>query len=112
MDFPKKLTGSTTSTLILAVIAQNDCHGYEIVQRVNELSDGVFRWREGTVYPALHRLEKQSLIAGEWQSARKGRPRRVYSITQEGQDELLQQEREWSLFASSVNRVLEGCHAT
>jgi DNA-binding PadR family transcriptional regulator len=64
------------------------------------------------VYPALHRLERQGLIAGEWQSARKGRHRRVYSITPEGKEELGCQPEEWSLFASSVNRVLEGCHAT
>jgi DNA-binding PadR family transcriptional regulator len=43
MDFSKKLTGSTTATLILAVIAENGCHGYEVVKRVNELSDGAFR---------------------------------------------------------------------
>ena len=112
MDFSKKLIGSTTSTLILAVIVEKDRHGYEIVQRVNELSDGVFRWREGTVYPALHRLEKQGFIAGEWQSSGTGRPRRVYSITLEGEEELGRQKQEWSFFSSSVNQVLEGCHAT
>ena len=112
INFPKKLTGSTTSTLLLAVIAEQDRHGYEIVQRVNVLSDGAFKWREGTVYPALHRLEKQGLITGAWQSSEKGRPRRVYAITPDGKNELTRQEKEWSSFASTVNHVLEGCHAT
>jgi len=112
VEFSKKLIGSTTSTLILAVIGEKNCHGYEIVQRVNQLSKGAFQWREGTVYPALHRLEKQGLILGEWQSANSGRRRRVYTLTPQGGDALTQQEEEWSLFAKSVNRVLKGCYAT
>ncbi len=112
MEFSKKLVGSTTSTLILAVIGEKDRHGYEIVQRVNQLSNGAFQWREGTVYPALHRLEKQGLIAGEWHSAKSGRQRRVYALTPQGRHELSRQEQQWSEFATSVNRVLEGCYAT
>jgi PadR family transcriptional regulator PadR len=112
VEFSKKLIGSTTSTLILAVISEKDRHGYEIVQRVNQLSNGAFQWREGTVYPALHRLEKQGLIAGQWCLATSGRQRRVYALTPHGRDELSRQEQEWSVFSSSVNRVLEGCYAT
>ena len=111
MEFSKKLIGSTTTTLLLAVIGEKQRHGYEIVQRVEQLSKGAFRWREGTVYPALHRLEKQGLIVGDWQLAESGRQRRVYTITPLGQEGLSQQKQEWSLFASSVNRVLKGCHA-
>lgn len=111
MEFSRKLTGATTSTLLLAVIAERDRHGYEIVQRVHELSEGVFRWREGTVYPALHRLEAQGFIRGEWQSTGTGRERRVYSITPVGKDEMVRQGREWSSFVSGVNQVLAGCHA-
>ncbi len=112
VEFSKKLIGSTTSTLILAVISEKQRHGYEIVQRVEQLSKGAFKWREGTVYPALHRLEKQGLIIGDWHLSESGRQRRVYAITPLGQDELSQQEQEWSSFTSSVNRVLRGCHAT
>jgi len=111
MQFSKKLIGSTTTTLLLAVLSEKERHGYEIVQRVDQLSKGAFQWREGTVYPALHRLEKQGLIAGDWETGKSGRQRRVYAITPLGKEELNQQRQEWSLFASSVNRVLKGCHA-
>lgn len=112
VEFSKKLIGSTTSTLLLAVIGEQDRHGYEIVRRVQQLSEGAFQWREGTVYPALHRLEKQGLIVGQWRNVASGRPRRVYAITPQGRDELSRQEQEWSAFSSSVQRVLEGCYAT
>lgn len=111
MGFSKKLTGSTTSTLLLAVISEKERHGYEIVQRVDQLSKGTFKWREGTIYPALHRLENQGLIVGNWETAESGRQRKVYSITRLGLDELGQQKQEWSSFTSSVNRVLRGCNA-
>lgn len=111
MEFSKKLIGSTTSTLILAVVSEKERHGYEIVQRVNELSDGALQWREGTVYPALHRLEKKGLIRGEWHSNDTGRRRRVYQLTPEGRHELQGQQQEWFAFASSVKRVLGGCCA-
>ncbi len=112
MQFSKKLIGSTTTTLLLAVLAERKRHGYEIVQSVEQLSKGAFQWREGTVYPALHRLEKQGLVVGEWEAGSTGRQRRVYALTSLGHDELSHQQQEWSLFSSSVNRVLKGCHAT
>jgi transcriptional regulator len=112
MEFSKRLVGSTSSTLILAVINEKDRHGYEIVQRVNELSNGLFEWREGTVYPALHRLENEGLIVGEWRAAETGHQRRVYRLTREGKGELQRQEREWTAFSTAVNRVLGDCHAT
>lgn len=112
MQFSKKLVGSTTTTLLLAVVAEKERHGYEIVQRVDQLSKGAFQWREGTVYPALHRLEKQGFVVGDWETSESGRQRRVYAITPLGREELNQQRHEWSLFSSSVTRVLKGCHAT
>ncbi|MEM9366360.1 MAG: PadR family transcriptional regulator [Planctomycetota bacterium] len=112
MDFSKKLIGSTSSTLILAVIGEQDRHGYSIVQRVNELSGGSFQWCEGTIYPSLHRLEKQGLLSGRWTKSPSGHRRRVYSLTQSGRDELEEQSSEWSSFASTVDQVLRACHAT
>ena len=112
MQFSKKLIGSTTTTLLLAVLAEKERHGYGIVQRVDQLSKGAFQWREGTIYPALHRLEKQGFIVGDWEPGESGRQRRVYAITPLGKDQLSQQRQEWSLFSSTVNRVLKGCHAT
>ncbi|MEM9644612.1 MAG: helix-turn-helix transcriptional regulator [Planctomycetota bacterium] len=111
MEFSKKLIGSTSSTLILAVIGEQERHGYEVVQRVNELSEGAFQWCEGTVYPALHRLEKQGLISGRWAKSPSGRRRRIYSLTKSGRLELTRQRGEWSAFSNTVNQVLGACHA-
>ena len=111
MRFRKELVGSATCPLILAVLNNGPAHGYEIVQTVNMLSGGHFEWREGTVYPALHRLEKQGLIRGDWRRSDAGKRRRVYSLTAAGRKELAAQRQEWGVFAESVSRIMEKCHA-
>ena len=103
--------GSATCPLILAVLKNGPAHGYEIVQTVNTLSDGHFAWREGTVYPALHRMEKQGLLRGDWQRSDTGKRRRVYSLTAVGRRELTKQRQEWGVFSTTVTRILGQCHA-
>ena len=83
MKFRKELVGATTTPLILAVLNDAPAHGYEIVRRVGEASEGLFEWREGTIYPALHKLEKARLIRGEWEKTSGGKKRRVYRLTVE-----------------------------
>jgi DNA-binding PadR family transcriptional regulator len=85
MKFRKELVGSTTATLILSVLNTGSAHGYEIVRRINELSDGIFEWQEGTLYPALHKLEEQELIQGTWMEGANGKMRCVYSLTENGE---------------------------
>jgi PadR family transcriptional regulator, regulatory protein PadR len=110
MEFRKELMGSAGAALIMAVLKEWPCHGYEIVQRANALSDGAFEWREGTLYPILHRLEQRGLIKGQWEATDGGRQRRVYRLTRAGAQFLEQQGAEWKAFSGAVNRVLEACH--
>jgi PadR family transcriptional regulator PadR len=107
MKFRKELVGSTTSTLILSVLNAGSAHGYEIVRRINELSDGIFEWQEGTIYPALHKLEARELIQGTWLEAPSGRQRRVYSITNDGRHALVSDTEEWSVYSKAVEGILE-----
>ena len=111
MKFRKELVGSTTAGLILAVLSERSAHGYAIVASVSEESRGVFQWREGTVYPALARLEKQGLIAGAWEQSQGSRRRKVYSLTPAGKRELRARRREWSVFSTAVSGIMEACHA-
>jgi DNA-binding PadR family transcriptional regulator len=111
MKFRKELVGSTTATLILSVLNTGSAHGYEIVRRINELSDGIFEWQEGTIYPALHKLEAKELIRGEWVEASSGKMRRVYAITDDGRRALISDAKEWSVYSKAVESILEASYA-
>ena len=91
--------------LILAVLADGPLHGYAIIEKLKRRSDGTFELPEGTVYPALHRLEAGGLLASEW-SAGDGRRRRVYELTRRGRRELGTRRGEWREFSRAVEAVL------
>jgi PadR family transcriptional regulator, regulatory protein PadR len=111
VKFRKELVGSTTSTLILSVLDVGPAHGYEIVRRVNQLSDGIFEWQEGTIYPALHKLEDKELIRGHWTLASNGKMRRVYALTDAGRRALTVDTEEWSIYANAVANILRSSYA-
>jgi transcriptional regulator len=91
--------------LILATLAQGPAHGYAIAQRLRARSGGTFDLPEGTLYPALHRLERAGLIAGDW-STEAGRRRRTYSLTRSGERGLSERRSEWRVFATAVEAVM------
>src|SRR5579871_5950083 len=91
--------------LILATLAAGPAHGYAIAQALRGRSGGAFDLAEGTLYPALHRLERAGLVASDW-SAEAGRRRRVYHLTARGKRALGEQRSQWRLFASAVDAVL------
>jgi DNA-binding PadR family transcriptional regulator len=90
--------------LILAVLAREPLHGYAIIERLRKRSGGELDLPEGTVYPALHRLEQSGFLTSSWSGA--GRRRRVYSLTDRGRRELGARRAEWTTFAAAVEAVL------
>jgi PadR family transcriptional regulator, regulatory protein PadR len=80
-------------------------HGYAILQRLKERSSGAFDLAEGTIYPALHRLERDGLLSSSW-STGSGRRRRVYSVTRSGRSALEARRREWKRFTLAVEAVM------
>jgi PadR family transcriptional regulator, regulatory protein PadR len=91
--------------LILAVVAGGPLHGYAIIEELKRRSGGALALPEGTVYPALHRLEAAGLLRSAW-SAGEGRRRRVYELTRRGRSELGVRRGEWHDFARAVQAVL------
>jgi PadR family transcriptional regulator, regulatory protein PadR len=91
--------------LILAVLADGPLHGYAIIEKLKRRSEGALALPEGTVYPALHRLEAAGLLCSEW-SQGEGRRRRVYELTRRGRRELGERRTEWRDFARAVEAVL------
>jgi PadR family transcriptional regulator PadR len=92
-------------SLILAVVAAEPAHGYVIIEELKRRSRGTFSLPEGTVYPALHRLERAGLLSSGW-SAAGGRRRRVYRLTRRGRTRLEASRSEWRDFARAVDAVL------
>lgn len=91
--------------MILAVVAAAPAHGYAVIDELKRRSAGTFDLPEGTVYPALHRLEAEGLLASSWASAG-GRKRRVYRLTRRGRSALSERRQEWSAFSRAVEGVL------
>lgn len=92
--------------LILGVLEDSPQHGYNIVKQILARSDGYFKLGEGQLYPLLHRMEKQSLIASEWDTPETGPARKVYLLTAGGKAELAVRRKSWSKFVGNVNSVL------
>lgn len=90
--------------LLLAAIAREPLHGYAVVEAIREASDGVFDLAEGTVYPALYRLEEARLLTSSWTTAG-GRRRRVYRLTRSGRSRLEREQKEWKEFSGAVQAV-------
>ena len=96
--------------LLLAVVAEEPAHGYEILERLRNRSGGAFALPEGTVYPALHRLEGAGLLKSIW-AVGATRRRRVYSLTPKGRRALGERRKEWRTFSGAVEAVLAEARA-
>jgi transcriptional regulator len=91
--------------LVLAVLADEPLHGYAVIEALRARSEGAFELAEGTLYPVLHRLEADGLLASSWSEAA-GRRRRVYRLTRNGRRALARRREEWASFVRAVDAVL------
>lgn len=92
-------------SLLLGIVARGPAHGYEIIAELKERSDGAFDLPEGTVYPVLHRLESDGLLASDWESTT-GRRRRIYRVTALGQESLERARAQWRSHSRRVELIL------
>src|SRR5919106_6961934 len=93
--------------LLLSAVGSRPSHGYAIAETLRTRSDGAFDLPEGTLYPALHRLERAGLLSSKWSEVN-GRRRRVYQLTRIGHRALAERHGEWRDFARAVHAVVEG----
>jgi PadR family transcriptional regulator PadR len=91
--------------LLLSTLRAGPLHGYGVVEKLRGLSEGAFDLAEGTVYPALYRLEAGGLLSSSWTKAA-GRRRRVYKLTKRGRSELAKEKGEWKVFAHAMEAVV------
>jgi len=101
-DFRK----GSTRVLILSMLAERPMYGYQIAKELKRRSEGYFAFKEGTLYPALHRMEKEGLLGSEWQVVEKGPSRKYYHITEEGRKVLADSAQEWATFSRRLLSIL------
>src|SRR4029079_18821687 len=97
----------TLDVLILKVIARGPQHGWAIAQRIRQLSDDVLTVQQGSLYPALQRLERQGWITAEWGASENNRRARYYKLTKSGHKRLAQEEKTWQRLSSGIGLVLK-----
>jgi PadR family transcriptional regulator PadR len=94
--------------IVLAALSSGPAHGYAVIEEIKRKSGRAFDLPEGTVYPALHRLEQAGLLTSRWVTADSGRRRRVYSLTKRGERALAQRRAVWRQFSDAIGGLLAG----
>jgi len=101
-----KLLQGTLDMLILKAVSVGPLHGFGIGQRIVQMSDDVLRVEEGSLYPALYRMERRGWIEPEWGVSELGRRAKFYRLTAAGREQLARETAHWQSFAAAVSRVL------
>jgi PadR family transcriptional regulator PadR len=96
----------TLDLLILKTLECGPMHGYGIASHISRISDELLRVEEGSLYPALHRIEQAGLIRAEWKLSESGRQAKFYRLTRAGQKQLLAEEERWQKLTRGVSKVL------
>jgi PadR family transcriptional regulator len=105
---PIDLVQGTLDLLILKSLVLEPLHGWAIARRIKQLSNDVLLVQQGSLYPALHRLEQQGLIEAEWGNSENNRQAKFYQLTREGRKQLAEEQRSWERLSTAVARVLAG----
>jgi PadR family transcriptional regulator PadR len=108
MALPKSdLPQGTLDMLILQVVALGPIHGYAITQRIQQISRDALQILQGSLYPALHRLENRGLLAAEWKASETGRDAKFYRLTQAGRRQLKAETENWERLSQAIALILK-----
>ena len=102
-----ELIKGTLSLIILSLLSRRAMYGYEIGATLNEETDGVLEWKAGSLYPSLHKLEKDGMIRGEWEGEPDTRQRKYYHITKAGRSALGEKKESWSQLTTAIKQLME-----
>ena len=106
MEIDRELLKGSVSLVLLSLLSRGEMYGYEILQEASRRSANGFALKEGTLYPALHQLEKRDLIKAEWRTGENGRERKYYALTAKGRSQLIDKTAQWRRIAGAMARVL------
>ena len=101
----KDMVAASAKPLLLSILAEGESYGYEIIQKVRELSGGQIQWSDGMLYPVLHRLERDGLIDSEWKEAESGRERKYYFLNSNGRKVLKTERQQWLTVHNTLSKL-------
>ena len=110
MQLYRQIRKGSTPVLILSLLAEQPMYGYQIARELERRSEGYFTMKEGLLYPALHRMERDDLLSSEWRTVAGARRRKYYFITEKGRKVLANSVAEWTTFTKKLMRVIGGGH--
>jgi len=107
LEIDSQFLKGSMSLLLLHLLSRGELYGYEILQEASRRSANAFDLKEGTIYPALHQLEKKGHIKAEWRTAGNGRERKYYSLTAKGKKAAVAYEKQWQHLTGAIAAILE-----
>ncbi len=107
MDIDAQFLKGSIGLLLLHLLSRGEMYGYEILQEAARRSANAFEFKEGTLYPALHQLEKKGQIKSQWRTAENGRERKYYSLTAKGKKAAADYEKQWHHLTGAIRAILE-----
>ena len=107
MDIDPQFLKGSVGLLLLNLLTRGEMYGYEILREASRRSADTFEFKEGTLYPALHQLEKKGQIKSEWRTAENGRERKYYSLTPQGKKGVAAYEKQWQHLTGAMATILE-----
>jgi PadR family transcriptional regulator, regulatory protein PadR len=110
MEINKDLIAASSTSIVLAILAEEASYGYAILRRVRELSGGHMEWTDGMLYPVLHRLERLGHVQARWQLAETGRRRKYYRITPRGRAQLAEERRQWQAVDATLRGIWQAVY--
>jgi len=111
MDYDREFLTGTVGVLILGLLAEREMYGYEILQESERRSERAFLLKEGTLYPALHQMERAGLLKPRWRDSPAGRARKYYSLTAKGRRRAESKRRQWASISAAMRAILGDAHA-
>ena len=110
VDFDRDFITGAAAVVILNLLREREMYGYEIVREAAQRSAKVFTLKEGTVYPALHEMERAGLVKAHWRESDAGRPRKYYALTATGRRRADSKRRQWASLAAAMQAILGRSH--
>jgi PadR family transcriptional regulator PadR len=111
MEYDREFLTGTVGVLLLSLLAERDMYGYEMLREAERRSARMFRLKEGTLYPALHQMERAGLLKATWRESAAGRARKYYGLTAKGRRRAESKRRQWASISSAMRAILGDAHA-
>lgn len=102
---PKDLVAASSRPLLLSILAEGESYGYEIIQKVRQLSNEQLEWTDGMLYPVLHRIEREGLILSQWKQSDTGRERKYYRLSPAGKKSLERERQQWLTVHNTLGKL-------